>query len=161
MIAPEVRSCCCFFIIIFLFCEATGSLCFRLLMTLLPVGLKVRVDSSSPALFRHLRAMILRVISGCWNRASSPDHSPQNRARYRCTSRARESCSSLFRTSDIILLMGFIFTHSYHLRTMMNQTKLAKDLVLLHSLREMTLTLPYMRFNEHSSLQGDGLHCLG
>ena len=55
------------------FCGATGILSFGLQMTLLPMGFKardLRVDSSSPALFCHLRTTIPRVISGCLDQAS-------------------------------------------------------------------------------------------
>ena len=61
------------------FCGATGTLCFGLQMTLLPMG-KVRVDQSLPVLFCHLHAMIPRVISGCQDRAPNLDRSPRRRA---------------------------------------------------------------------------------
>ena len=44
-------------------------------MALLPMGFKVRVDSSLPKLFCRLCAIIPRVISGCQERASNPERS--------------------------------------------------------------------------------------
>ena len=66
------------------FCGATGTLCFGLGMTL-PMSFKVRMDQSLPMFFCHLHAMIPKVISGCPDRASNPDRSPQRRTRYHGT----------------------------------------------------------------------------
>ena len=49
------------------FYGATGTLCFGLLMTVLPVGFKASVDSLSPVFFCRLGTMSPRVISGCWD----------------------------------------------------------------------------------------------
>ena len=57
----------------------TGILCFGLRMTL-PLRFKARVDSSLPALCCYLCTTVARVISGCQNRPSNPDHSPVRQA---------------------------------------------------------------------------------
>ena len=44
------------------FCGATDTLCFELWLTM-PMGVKARVDASSPALCSHLCVIILRVNS--------------------------------------------------------------------------------------------------
>ena len=69
------------------FCGATGTLCFGLGMTwdLGFMGFKVRVDSSSLALFCHLCTMILRVISCCLGWTLNPDRSPVRGTQYHCT----------------------------------------------------------------------------
>ena len=82
------------------FCEATGTLCFGLGMTL-PMSFKVGVDRSFPVLFCHLYSVIPRVISGCQGRASNPDLSPRRRARYHCTSPTRQELLSF-----LIFLFG-------------------------------------------------------
>ena len=52
--------------------------------SVLPMGFKVRVDSSSPALFCHLCIMFPRVISGWLDQESNPDHSLLRRTWYHC-----------------------------------------------------------------------------
>ena len=52
--------------------NSTGTLCFGLGMTLLPMSFKAKVDSMSPVLFCCLHIMFPRVICGCWNWESKP-----------------------------------------------------------------------------------------
>ena len=52
------------------FCVDTGTLCLRLRMTL-PMGFKVRVDSSLHMLFCCLCITIPRIISGCQDQVSN------------------------------------------------------------------------------------------
>ena len=75
------------------FCGATGTLCFRLWMTL-PMGFKARLDSSLLELFCHLRTMIPRATSGYQDWESNPDHSPVRGAWYHCTSPAHNQVHS-------------------------------------------------------------------
>ena len=95
------------------FCGPTGTLCFRLWMTL-PMNFKVRVDRSLPALFCCLRAVFPRVISGCQDRASNPDRSPLRRARYHCSNIYLKIC--LIRImARVWYLLSFIAWKEYNL----------------------------------------------
>ena len=71
------------------------------------MGFKARVDSSLPALFCHLRTMIPRAISGCWDRELKPDRSPVRHARYDCTSPAWHTHECCIHGSHFFGLMNF------------------------------------------------------
>ena len=99
------------------FCGATGTLCFRLQMTL-PMSFKVRVDQSLPALFCHLCTMIPRVISGCQVQASNLDHSLWRQAQFHCTSPTQnlKKFSKILDTSLYHFAKGFIdILHGYQM----------------------------------------------